>query len=225
MKKKILTLALAGALVLSANSVAYAADTEITAPTDGAYSSSINVSADVKVPTIKITLSDTSSKKVGLNPYGLKYEVVPDTEVTDAIANVEETITNESNVAISVNATTKATTKGDDVILATSMLKGTETTKSVFAYLELEGGKENADTPVLTTSTYDSKAANQLVFGAKATTKTNMVTLAAGDSAATYAGYKIFGGVASKPAKAWAETDGLDLNITFSFEPVIASAS
>ena len=41
MKKKILSLAMAGALVLSAGSVVSAADTTINAPTDGTYSSSV----------------------------------------------------------------------------------------------------------------------------------------------------------------------------------------
>lgn len=73
MKKKILSLAMAGALVLSAGSVVSAADTTINAPTDGTYSSSVEATGEMKTPTINITLSDTTGKKVGLNPYGLEY--------------------------------------------------------------------------------------------------------------------------------------------------------
>lgn len=52
-----------------------------------------------------------------------------------------------------------------------------------------------------------------------------MVTLPAGDSSATYAGYKIFGDVASKPAKAWAATDTVDMSIVFQFDPVKTTAT
>lgn len=151
------------------------------------------------VPTINITLSDTSAKKIGLNPYGLAYE------------------------AISVSATAKAVA-GSEAVLATAPLKGTETTKSVFAFLELKQKTAAAD-ELTTAPAYDAKAATQVAFSTKGTTKKDMVTLPAGDSSATYAGYKIFGDVASKPAKAWAATDTVDMSIVFQFDPVKTTAT
>ncbi len=157
------------------------------------------------VPTINITLSDTSAKKIGLNPYGLAYEAA------------------ESDVAISVSATAKAVA-GSEAVLATAPLKGTETTKSVFAFLELKQKTAAAD-ELTTAPAYDAKAATQVAFSTKGTTKKDMVTLPAGDSSATYAGYKIFGDVASKPAKAWAATDTVDMSIVFQFDPVKTTAT
>lgn len=219
MKKQILSMVMAGALVMSASTVAFAADAQVTAPnSDGAYSSEVTATGETKVPTIDITLSDTSSKKVGLNPYGLKYSVDTLTDATDAIVTKEETITNASDVPIAINATTSAEAKGE-VVLASAALKGTETTKSVFAYLQIDKAA------TLDAKAYDSKAANQIVFGTKATTKKAMVTLTDKDGADTVATYKILGGVASKPAKAWASTDTVDFKIVYQFEPVVATTT
>lgn len=220
MKKKLLSLALAGALTLSASSVAFAADTTITAPTDGAYSSSVDATGETKVPTISITLSDTTGKKVGLNPYQLKYTVGGVTDGTDAIVNKEEKITNASDVKIRVNATTTATVpSGSEVVMATAALKGTETTKSVFAYLQIDKAA------TVTKKDYNSKEPNMVAFGTKATTKKDMVTL--DDTAGTdkVATYKIFGSVAPNPAKAWAAADTVDFKIVYSFEPVVATTT
>lgn len=224
MKKKIISMALACALVLSASQTAGAADTNITTPTDGAYTSSVEIEADVTVPTINITLSDTAGKKVGINPYKLEYSIGSE-KYTDVIPNIEETITNESNVAIAVNVTTKATiAQGSEAVVATAPLKGTETTKSVFSYLQIKA-KDSADAALSTAPAYDAKSAEFIAFATKDTTKKAMVTLGAGNDSATYAGYKIFGDVAAKPAKAWAATDTLNFSIVFSFEPVLAAGA
>ncbi len=219
MKKKILSLAMAGALVLSAGSVVSAADTTINAPTDGTYSSSVEATGEMKTPTINITLSDTTGKKVGLNPYGLEYILGSD-RLKDAIANKAETITNASDVPIAVNATTTATIpSGSEAVMATGALKGTETTKSVFAYLQIALGDS------VTSDKYDAKAANQLIFGTKATTKKAMVKLDASTGTNKKATYKIFGDVATKPAKAWVDGDTVDFKIVYQFEPEVITAT
>lgn len=50
-----------------------------------------------------------------------------------------------------------------------------------------------------------------------------MITLDAAESedAPTYAGYKIFGDVASSPAKTWSNDDKITFKMTFQFEPVL----
>ena len=225
MKNKIISMALSFALVLSLSQTAKAAEENITTPTaDGAYTSSVEIEADVSVPTINITLSDTAGKKVGINPYKLEYSIGSE-KYTDVIPNIEETITNESNVAIAVNVTAKATiAQGSEVVVATAPLKGTETTKSVFSYLQVKT-KDSADAALNTAPEYDAKSAELIAFTTRDTTKKAMVTLGAGNDSATYAGYKIFGDVASKPAKAWAATDTLNFSIVFQFEPVLADGA
>lgn len=218
MKKKLLTLALAGVLALSSSTMALAADKVVENPTDGVYSATVDVTTETTVPTIKVTVPGELT--VGINPYKLEYAIGGE-NYTDSIANVEQSIKNESTVAVSISATAGATAKGE-AVLATTALKGTETTKSIFAYLEMKE-KADEDTPATFATAYDTKATNQVVFTAKATTKKDMVTLAAGDSTATYAGFKIFGGVAAKPAKPWTSTDGVDLSLVFTIDPVVAT--
>ena len=318
MKKKILAIALLGAMTLSMNSVAFAADTVVNAPepTSGVYKADVDVSTEVSVPTIKITVPGDT--KVAINPYKMAYEM-DSVEYTDVLANAEKAIKNESDVAISVSATasakasegsevvlattalkgtettksvfaylevaektdestaaafaesfntkaanqlaltTKETTKkgsveytdvlanaekaiknesdvaisvsatasakaseGSEVVLATTALKGTETTKSVFAYLEV-AEKTDESTAAAFAESFNTKAANQLALTTKETTKKGMITLAAGDATATYAGFKILGDAAAKPAKAWTTADKMDISLVFSFDPVVAT--
>lgn len=216
MKKQILSMVMAGALALSTSTVAFAA--AVTTPTEGVYSSEVSASGEIKVPTISITLSDTTSKKVGLNPYGLKYTVGGVTDGTDAIVNKVETIENGSDVAIAVNATTSAEPQGE-AVLATAALKGTETTKSVFAYLQIEKG----DT--ITKKAYDAKNTEHLIFATRATSKKAMITLDDKNGTAKKASYQILGDVAKKPAKAWASTDFVNFKIVYQFEPVAATTT
>lgn len=230
MKKKILSMALACALVLSASqTVGAAGDTTIDAPdaTTKAYEAKVEATTDVTVPTINITLSDTSSKQVGINPYGLEYTINGISEKQkDAIPNREETITNNSNVPIEVNVTTQAeVSQNSEAVIASSTLKGTETTKSVFAYLQIKA-KDSNSAALTTTPAYNTKDDTLIAFGTKATTKKAMLTLKAKEgSTASYAGYKIFGQVAEKPAKAWATTDTLKYTIIFQFQPVAIKAA
>ena len=212
MKKKIISLALATAMVMGGAMSVSA--TEITSDTEGIYSSDVTMATDVKVPEIKITVPTENS--ITLNPYGI---AVGDDNKTDKIvmngtAEDNFTIKNESNVQIGVNATAKATANGD-AVLATAALKGTETTKSVFLYLEVKTGAEYA-------AKYDTKATNQLAFAAKGATKENIVTLAAGDSSATSCEYAILGDCSSTPEKAWTADDNVTLELTWSFTPQLA---
>ena len=220
MKKKILAIALLGAMTLSMNSVAFAADTVVNAPepTSGVYKADVDVSTEVSVPTIKITVPGDT--KVAINPYKMAYEM-DSVEYTDVLANAEKAIKNESDVAISVSATASAkASEGSEVVLATTALKGTETTKSVFAYLEVA---EKTDESTAFAESFNTKAANQLALTTKETTKKGMITLAAGDATATYAGFKILGDAAAKPAKAWTTADKMDISLVFSFDPVVAT--
>lgn len=222
MKKKLIALSLSGAMALSmalSCSTVASADVVSTPDADGVYSQDVTVDTTVKVPTISVDVPTTAS--IAINPYNLAYDV-DGTEYTDSIVSVEQTITNESDVAVSVGATAKAVaSNGSGVVLATAALKGTETTKSVFAYLEL-APKAAADTPGTYSDTYNSKSANQLVLGKEAS-KSDMITLEAGDTAPTYAGFKVIGSAASKPAKAWTAADTVDVTLTFNINPVAAT--
>lgn len=224
MKKELIALSLSGAMALSmalsCNTVA-SADTIANPNEAGIYSQDVTVDTTVKVPTISVDVPTSAS--IAINPYNLKYDV-DGTEYTDSIVSVEQTIKNESDVAISVGATAEAAAStGSEVVLATAALKGTETTKSVFAYLEL-APKADESTAGTYNDAYNSKTASQLVLGKKAT-KSDMITLEAGDTTPTYAGFKVIGSAASKPAKAWTTNDTVDVTLTFNITPVAATVA
>jgi hypothetical protein len=234
MKKKLLSLALASAMVLSINTTAFAADTTVEAPvaspvaadapaglTAGSYAASVDVTTKVKTPTIKITVP--SAIEVGLNPYGLEYEI-DSTKYTDQIANVEQEIVNESDVPVSIGATVSATVPaGSKATISSAEVKAAETKNAVFTYLEV--AVPSTEGVVKFGDAYSSKATNQVVFAAKATTKTGLGTLKAGNSTAQTGKFKLFGSVAQNPTNAWTEDDKVDYTVVFAFVPQTAEAA
>lgn len=223
MKKKILSMAIACALVLSVTRTAGAAEgTTVEEPENGVYSAAVKADAEVETPTIKITISSGEEKMVKLNPY--KIQITEDGKTySDKIANAEDYIKNESNVPISVNVAASATTSdAKKVPLSATPLTGKETTKSVFAFLAIKNADNDTSAAFETAPAYNKTEKGQILFEAKATPKTGVVTLGVGSSTATYAAYKIFGDVSSTPSEAWdAENDKVTFNIIFSFDPLI----
>lgn len=220
MKKKILSMVMAGAMVLSVCSVSQA--TEISKNTDGKYAAGeITVGGEYVVPTIDVTLSDTGSSKIAINPYGLGTTSVVSglsgDDATAQLANKVETITNASAVALAVNATVIAEpATNSKATLATAALKDTETKNAIFAYLQVDKGAA-AD---FSAKEYDTKAnTNQVLFGTKATTKKAIVTLDKGTGSDKVASYKILGQVAPNPTALWTSDDKVNFKITFDFEP------
>lgn len=218
MKKKLLSMVLAGALVLSAGSVSQAADNSKTFDVTGTYTE----------PTITVTLSNASTQ-LAINPYGLTQAVtgivVGDDLQKEQLVNKVETITNASNVALAVNAKVSATPSGN-LKLATAAFKDrlSEKTNSIFAYLHMEKGAAAAAIAAGTTATaYDSKAGNQVVFGTKETTKKGLVTLDSASGTDKVASFKILGDVAPNPTTPWSTGDKVDFNIVFDFEPRLLS--
>lgn len=224
MKKKLLSCVLAATLAMSATTVGFAAGKPITAPDEsGVYGQDVEVTETTTVPTISVTIP--TSTAVVINPYKLEVEM-DGAKFNDAIITVEQTIVNESNVPISVSAKVKAAVpEGSGASVATAALKGTETTKSVFAYLEV-AAKAAEDTPaVFSSDGYDAKSTKQVAFTTKEVTKTNMLTLAAATEKPTYAGFKIFGQASSTPTVAWTDADKVEYSITFNFVPLVSETA
>lgn len=222
MRKKILSLGLATVLALSSVSMAFATDAVIqTTDANGAYASEVAVDSDTKVPTIKVTVPTASS--IGINPYQMEFEVGGVTAKTQIISP-DYYIENASDVPIAVDVTvTGKIDSPSEAVFATAALKGNETTKSVFLYMEI-GAAADANTPASYGNAYDAKGPNQILVGTKAVTKKATVILAEGDSSATYASYKFFGATATNPAKAWTATDEIGATVVFSFVPQVVSA-
>lgn len=225
MTKRLLSMMLAGVLALSVSSVSHAAneDKELTQTKDGKYATpEIVANGAYEAPVIKVELSDTSAKKVAINPYGLEVNIKGTMsggpEQSEQLVNSVESITNKSDVALAVNATVSAALKGN-AKLAASPVQPTEKSNAIFAYLQVDVGDTiDADTE------YNAKNANQAVFAAKEASKKAMVTLKdANQAAGSKASYKILGNVAGNPAQIWTSGDGVDFKIVFDFEPRLLS--
>lgn len=223
MRKKILSLGLATVLALSSVSMAFAADVAIeTTDANGAYASEVPVDSTTKVPAIKVTVPTASS--IGINPYQMEFKVGDVTAKTQIIS-ADYYIKNESDVPIAVDVTvTGKIDSPSEAVFATAALKGNETTKSVFLYMEI-GAAADDSTPASYGNAYDAKSPNQILVGTKAVTKKATVELAAGKEAPTYASYKFFGATATNPAKAWTDADEVGATVVFSFVPQVVPES
>lgn len=214
--KKIMSTALASIMALSLAVPAFAADTDLT--------QSSEITGTTSAPTIKITVPATGA--VTVNPYKMEVTVGSDTK-TDQIISATQYIKNESDVALNVSAEVTGKPAGN-LALATATTQGTKavTTNSVFMYFEI--GEATADDgsgdPTWGTA-YDSKSEKQILVGAKAVKKANMLTMAAGDTTATYAAYHLTGDAASAPTTAWTGNDKVDVSIAFTFTPTAATTA
>lgn len=222
MKRKILAAVLSMSMILGTGMSALAADIETA--TDGIYSSGeISGTTDVTLPIIKVTVP-SSLGDVVLNPYQMDVTVGSDT-IQEQLLTAEQSIENYSNVGVAVNISSLVAEKGasSEVVFATAALKGTETTKSVFMYMEVVKDGENYK------NAYEAKAANQALVSLKETKKDNIIILdkssdSASDavgSTATVAKFKFVGDAATNPAKAWAATDTFTVKMKFTFTPQV----
>lgn len=218
-------LATATALSLLVGTTCFAADdATIGSIGDAAEGTAVEVSGSVEVPTISITVPTTAD--IVINPYQMS--VTPDgaEASTNAIICPEYTITNESNVAVAVNVVSLGANleNANGAVMATSVLKGTETTKSVFCYLDVH---EKGKTP-----TAYSKATNQLLVGttAKPASKEAIATLAAGNETPATCDFSFAGSVIANPkvtdsVKAWSGSDSISIALKYSFTPQVITTT
>lgn len=177
------------------------------------------VTGNTEVPTISITVPATAA--VIVNPYKMTVQNDAGTDVTDQIVSATQYIKNESDVALKVSTEVTGKPAGT-LTLATATTQGTKavTTNSVFMYFEIGAATADDGTGDPTwAAAYDSKAATQILVGSKAVKKADMLTLGAGDQAATYAAYRLTGDAASAPTTAWTSADKVDVAIAFTFTP------
>jgi hypothetical protein len=213
MTKRFVAGMLSSAFVLSLGMSAFAADATLDGST---WTNDVTVTVTTEVPTISVTLPTTAD--ITINPYKMEVTLEDDSTSSASIISPEYTITNASDCGVKITATASATAGGDAVI-ATAALKGTESTKSIFLYIDAayEGTAYGG--------AYNAKAVNQLAITTKAASKTIM-ELAAGADTATEGTYMIKGDAASAPETPWAATDTATVTLSFKVDPVaIAPAS
>ncbi|MBD5464945.1 MAG: hypothetical protein HDR22_03870 [Lachnospiraceae bacterium] len=225
MKKRLLALTLATTLALGSTMMVSAADTTIDDAAAAAAGQEVEGSSTVTVPTIKVTVPTTADFVI--NPYQTEYTGEDGLKGNSQIISAEQTITNESSVAVAVNVselTAKGVSEGITIVTTAPTAKTTE--KAAFLYLEVTD-KEAFETGY-------KKAENQVVIPlagekVKAASKDAIVTLAEGSVAATTAKYKIGGSVVANPTAAettpWAATDAIGVSFKFTFTPQVVAGN
>lgn len=229
MKRKLLALTLAMTTLVGSTMMASAA--EISDAEGAAAGQEVTGESEITLPEIKVTVPTTAD--IVINPFQLSYDSGDGVTGSSQIISVEQEIKNESNVAVAVNVSDlQVTDASEGISIVTTALTSKNTEKAAFLYLEVTDGDKCADAY--------SKAANQIAIpkpdGAKvvAASKEAIVTLAAGDEAATTAKFKIGGNVVANPVKVnenkttesapWVNTDSIELGFKFTFTPQIVSA-
>lgn len=223
MKKKVMALVLAGAMLIGGSFTALAS--EINTAESGAYSAKLEAESGIKTPTIKITVP--TAVAVTLNPYKIKTTVGSNTDSQEQIVSDTYFIKNESNVEIRVDASLKMTpATGGKVVLASAPLTGKETTKSAFVYLDVSSSADGTTKYNYASElSFDKTSKSQIVGGKTAAKKTGLINLDAGDLSATYAKYTFGGGCATTNTEAWASTDTVAVELIWTFVPVLPTSS
>jgi len=254
MKKKLLSLVMAVAMILSLAAPAFATEywnVKNNSEADKAKSEQqIKFEAKTFVPTIKLTIPDTSKNPMVLNPYKIEYTgnisatesatvnsavTVHSANYTDQIICPIYAIKNQTNAKLNVKA--KATTTvGGEMALATSHVDLRATTKQAFINLVVK--KNSVTSADWATATYAH--VNNAVMGkldAYDTTNNSVITLAATNndtnvatlknaaleldgSKTNYMLFQFDGELARNTTKAWAANDKLTTTVTFTFTPV-----
>jgi len=205
--KKLLSFVMAGMCVST-----------LTAPATAANVTKI--SAVCRLPEIKVTVPSTG--RVYINPYKIPVNIGA-SENSGQIISLPASIANNSEVPIEVNVTVTGKPKsGSTLTLSqTSTKDSDETSKKVFLYFEMQATDPGTD---LTTLTWDSayNADKHVIINGQK--KDNIVKLSAAENGkATEGGigaFHIAGDAVQSPENEWNDTDGVDVDIAFTFTPL-----
>lgn len=247
MKKRILSSVLAVAMAASMAVPAFAEGEDTT------EANTTKIEGTYKDVEIAVVVPPTAEAQI--NPYGLDIEFVKDTEGTTVsgqqIVTMPAAIINKSSMNLGVSATvTGALKEGSDMKLAATTTKVSGdaaplTTKTAFVYFQMKVADGLAEANVTADKVAEEdlgKAAaawndaynadSDIVVGTKAASKENIVTLkaATGDDKDEVADggiamFRLSGDCVVAPKTAWAETDGFNVNVAFTFMPVVSEAS
>jgi hypothetical protein len=233
--KKILSLALAGAMAASLAVPACAATSSNTTKVTATYQP---VTIDVVVPTTGTTI---------INPYGLPVDIGPTGTVVQVkgaqLVNKPMLLKNKTSTKLNVSVSATASVTGT-FTFATSDIEDvtTDTKNDGFVYLGFAAsdltGAETALTDAavatkyaaVTWPEYDGDKTIALKATTSAITKSNVAVLAAatmdtdGTTFKEYASgsieyFGMCGSVAQNPKTAWVAKDGFVANIAFTFTP------
>lgn len=205
MKKKLL-LCMSLALLLSVSAPAFA-------------SGNTRIDALCNLPEISVIVPATA--EVFINPYKLPLSIESD-ETTAQIVSTPACIENRSKVPISVTATlTCALKEGSDMRLYSTSTQDpdlTLTSKGAFVYFEIQAASG------LNQVAWDSEYAmekHQIVRLGTTRPKKNMAVIAQADQTNHFGVFRLTGDCVAFPKIPWTEADGIDVEIAFTFTPLM----
>lgn len=227
--KKVLSVVLALMLVVAMAAPAFATVTtpgsqEITDPAKLMNGVTNKVTGTTSVGVLKITVPTTNA--VVLNPYGLSLKVsatgtedASGTQVTDQVISPAQAIKSEStsNVKVSAIVTGNA---GGNVKFATASLASDTTTKTNSVFLNFVAAAPDATGVTAGSELTAITPAVTINVGTKASVKTELGTLPAGDTAAQYLPFQLQGDAVQNPTTPWTTKDTVGASIAFSFDLV-----
>lgn len=185
----------------------------LTAP---AFAASYNTRIDAQCNLPEISVVVPTEAEVFINPYRLPIFVEAD-ESTAQIVSTPAYIENKSVVPINVTVTvTGAAKEGSDMTLSSTPTEGAGTRKKAFVYFEIQAS--NSVGQVNWDSEYDVE--KHLIVRTTAKTKKNIVDLDAVDGTNRFGAFRLTGDCSTSPKGGWAETDGIDVEIVFTFMPL-----
>lgn len=235
-RRKLMAAALATTLVLSSSVLAFADDQNITDIAGLATGKEITGTSTVNSPTINVTVP--ASADIIINPFKMEYTNDSITTPNKSqVISAEQSIKNESDVAVAVNVAELKAEPSEGVTLATTSTSGGKVTaKTAFMYLEV------VDKNATFAEKYDAKAATQMAIPGiaasdtktKAASKTNIITLGKKADATAEAKFKIGGDVVANPTKIdtsskatiddpWTSSDTISVKLKLTFTPQVAA--
>lgn len=203
--RKVMSALLAGAMVLSLSSTAFASTTNITTVDGMTEGQVIEVTGTTKTADIKITVPTSAS--IILNPYELNVSADA-TPITGQVISAVQAIKNESDLPVKVTTTVTGTIEGAEFATTSAVA---ETTKKVFLEFGVEAIADvtAGNTPAFTSPTKKVLSTTAVTF--------NPVTLTEKGGATSSMAFGFTGDASKNPTNAWTADDIVGATIAFTF--------
>ncbi len=205
MKKKLLASILALSLTAGLTVPAFAVDQTV----DKTGTLEITVSTVLNLPTISVTIADPSA--VVVNPYKQEYTLAS-TTASHALISNPSSIKNASNVGVDISATPSVSTNSESLVIRTSPIED-RSTKQLFMKLNMAPVTQESD---VTSYTGAETGTQSAVIKTGDALETATITLAQGDTTATWGAMKITG---DSCGSGWTDSDAITLKIVFDIQP------
>ena len=172
------------------------------------------ITARTLLPTIEVVVPTTG--QVYINPTRLSINLGHKID-NGQIISTPSAIENQSEVPVKVNADVTCTIKsGSNIQLESSSTAGSSSQeKKAFIYFEIQATSDPE------TVSWDGayNAAKHMLIQPGTQSRKELTTLAAGDGGKRYGAFRLTGDCIASPESPWKTTDGVKLNIAFTFTP------